>query len=67
MGGIEEIRIDEAANEIYVADNYLHGVRHPRPGTTDAQQPARGPLAADGAFREARFVIIKGTYSPFPS
>jgi DNA-binding beta-propeller fold protein YncE len=25
VGGIEEIRIDEAANEIYVADNYLGG------------------------------------------
>ena len=25
VGGIEEIRIDEAANEIYVADNYLSG------------------------------------------
>jgi hypothetical protein len=25
VGGIEEIRVDEAANEIYVADNYLNG------------------------------------------
>ncbi|MBI4888596.1 MAG: hypothetical protein HY824_15980 [Acidobacteria bacterium] len=25
VGGIEEIRLDEAANEIYVADNYLNG------------------------------------------
>jgi hypothetical protein len=25
VGGIEEIRIDEPANEIYVADNYLNG------------------------------------------
>ena len=25
VGGIEEIRLDEAANEIYVADNYLGG------------------------------------------
>ena len=25
VGGLEEIRIDEAANEIYAADNYLHG------------------------------------------
>ena len=25
VGGIEEIRVDEAANEIYVADNYLGG------------------------------------------
>jgi len=25
VGGIEEIRLDEAANEIYVADNYLRG------------------------------------------
>ncbi len=25
VGGLEEIRIDEAANEIYVADNYLGG------------------------------------------
>jgi DNA-binding beta-propeller fold protein YncE len=25
VGGIEEIRIDEAANEVYVADNYLSG------------------------------------------
>jgi DNA-binding beta-propeller fold protein YncE len=25
VGGLEEIRIDEAANEIYVADNYLNG------------------------------------------
>ena len=25
VGGIEEIRIDEPANEIYVADNYLGG------------------------------------------
>jgi DNA-binding beta-propeller fold protein YncE len=25
VGGIEEIRVDEAANEIYVADNYLSG------------------------------------------
>ena len=25
VGGIEEIRIDEAANDIYVADNYLNG------------------------------------------
>ena len=25
VGGIEEIRIDEAANEMYVADNYLGG------------------------------------------
>ena len=25
VGGIEEIRVDEAANEIYVADNYLAG------------------------------------------
>ena len=25
VGGIEEIRIDDAANEIYVADNYLGG------------------------------------------
>ncbi|MSO84084.1 MAG: hypothetical protein EXQ53_12455, partial [Acidobacteria bacterium] len=25
VGGIEEIRIDEAANEVYVADNYLDG------------------------------------------
>ena len=25
VGGIEEIRIDEAANEVYVADNYLGG------------------------------------------
>jgi hypothetical protein len=25
VGGVEEIRIDEAANDIYVADNYLNG------------------------------------------
>jgi hypothetical protein len=25
VGGIEEIRVDEAANEVYVADNYLNG------------------------------------------
>jgi DNA-binding beta-propeller fold protein YncE len=25
VGGIEEIRVDEAANEVYVADNYLAG------------------------------------------
>ena len=25
VGGIEEIRLDEAANEMYVADNYLGG------------------------------------------
>jgi hypothetical protein len=25
VGGLEEIRLDEAANEIYVADNYLRG------------------------------------------
>ena len=25
VGGLEEIRIDEPANEIYVADNYLGG------------------------------------------
>ena len=25
VGGVEEIRLDEAANEIYVADNYLGG------------------------------------------
>jgi DNA-binding beta-propeller fold protein YncE len=25
VGGLEEIRIDEAANEVYVADNYLNG------------------------------------------
>ncbi len=25
VGGIEEIRLDEAANEVYVADNYLGG------------------------------------------
>jgi hypothetical protein len=36
VGGIEEIRLDEAANELYVADNYLGGARdglrhrHPR-------------------------------------
>ena len=25
VGGLEEIRIDEGANEIYAADNYLGG------------------------------------------